>query len=297
MTEETQTTESVNEDSEQVESTEPAQDTAQASEPSANSMLNGLEEGEGLSFDFTSGEKPEGFPDEYWNQDEGSVNVQALFEGHNKQEKIAKDLRAKMGKGTHKAPESSDEYSFTVPEGAEELFPSDDPIISSAKDAAHKFGLSQDQYEGFMGEVASSVLELQKNASDPNSEQNEVAMREHIQSEIKAIGPNGAQVLRAVDSWANELLSEGTLNEQDVETLREEGLTSAKMVQMFNRLRSRMGGGQIPSSSSDDGLPPDSEIADMINKAYESRDEKKIRKAEDMLDKRRQLGRPEKLSF
>jgi len=263
----------------------------------SESLLDALEDGEGTAFDFSTGEKPEGFPDEYWDAEAKGPNAQALFEAVQKQEKIAKDLRAKMGKGSHKPPEKPEQYSFKPSEKAAEHIKDGDPLVAAAQKIAHKHGLSQQQYEGFMAEISDSMVDIAAQMGDESSPANEEARKAYIQEQIKAIGPNGPQVLRAVQSWANELKADGVFNEDDVDTMVNEGLTSAKMVQMFNRLRSRMGGSSVPMDTIDDGLPPDSEIADMIDKAYESKDAVKIRKAEQMLDKRRAAGRPEKLQF
>lgn len=263
----------------------------------SDSLLNAIDDDEGQTFDFSKGEKPEGFPDEFWDAEGNTVNAQALFDGLKKQEKIAKDLRAKMGKGAHKAPEKPEDYKLELSEELQAVVPQDDPLLAKARERAHARGMSQEDFQGFISDIIGDMAEISAAAADENSPANEAARAEYIKDQIKQIGPNGPQVLRAVQSWANELKAEGTFNEQDVETMLEEGLVSAKMVQMFNRLRSRMGGSQVPMDTIDDGLPPDTEIADMIDKAYESKDPAKIKAAEQMLDKRRAAGRPEKLQF
>lgn len=262
-----------------------------------NSLIDGLEDGEGQTFDFSGEEKPEGFPDEYWDEENKRPNAQALFESLQKQEKIAKDLRAKMGKGAHKPPEKPEQYQFEASEKAAEFIGEDDPVVAAAKEIAHKHGLSQEQYAGFMAEISDKMVDIAAELGDENSEHNQAQREAYIKDQIKAIGPNGPQVLRAVQSWANELKAEGTFNEDDVQTLMDEGLVSAKMVQMFNRLRSRMGGSDVPMDTIDDGLPPEDEIAEMVNNAYLSKDQAKIRKVEQLLDKRRAAGRPELLQF
>lgn len=277
--------------------TDTSSSDSDSSTKTGNSMLDALDDNEGIDFDFTTGEQPEGFPDEYWDAENGSVNAQALYEGLQKQEKIAKDLRAKMGKGDHKAPKDAKDYKLELSEELSAMVAEDDPLLGKAREVAHKFGMSQENFQGFMSEMMGSMAEAVAAAADENSPQNEEARKQYIKEQIDAIGPNGPRVLRAVESWGKELLAEGTFNEADVETFVNEGLTSAAMVQMLNRLRARMGGSDIPVEAVDDGLPPDSEIADMIEKAYESKDQAKINKVEKLLDDRRKAGRPEKLQF
>ena len=274
-----------------------SEDKGTESEKSTKSMLDVLDETEGVSFDFSTGEMPEGFPEEFWDAENNKVNEQALFDGLKKQEKIAKDLRAKMGKGEHKAPESADQYTFEPSESVAEFIDEGDPLVAAAKEIAHKHGLSQEQYAGFMSEISDKMVEVANEMGEEGSPMNEEAKAEYIRDQIRQIGPNGPQVLRAVQSWGNELLAEGTFSEEDVQTMTEEGLVSAKMVQMFNRLRARMGGTDVPHDTFDDGLPPDTEIAEMLDKAYISGDNTKIRDVEKLLDKRRRAGRPERLAF
>lgn len=273
-----------------------------------DSLLGGLDDGDGLTFDFTKGEKPEGFPDEYWDAEKNGVNAQALWDSVQKQEKIAKDLRAKMGKGEHKPPEKADQYKFDPSEKAAEFIKDDDPLVAAAKEIAHKHGLSQDQYAGFMAEISDRMVDIANEMGDPeNATEEQKAASEaeraaYIKKEIEAIGPNGPQVLRAVQSWGREMLADGTFSEADVQTLESQALVSADMVKLFNRIRSRMGGGEIPGTTFDDGLPPDQEIAEKMNNLYEAA-KKSGNSAEydkyvnDMTEKRRRAGRGERLQF
>ncbi|MGB0817409.1 MAG: capsid assembly protein [Candidatus Puniceispirillaceae bacterium] len=268
---------------------------------SGDSLLDGLDDGDGVTFDFTTGEKPEGFPDDYWDAENGSVNAQALFDGLKKQEKIAKDLRAKMGKGEHKAPEKAEDYKLDLPEELQELVPADDPAVAKARERALAHGMSQEQFQGFMGEIIGDLAEIAQEAAE-NGGMSEEQKAEYVKEEIAKIGPNGPQVLRAVQSWGNELLAEGTFNEQDVETLKSEGLVSANMVALFNRLRARMGGSDIPMDGFDDGLPPDSEIAEKLNsmaeKAKETGNHQEYMNYEaKIMEKRQKAGRPQLLQF
>lgn len=263
----------------------------------AQSLLNNLEDGEGVTFDFTTGEKPEGFPDDYWNEEAKAPDAQKLYEGLKKQEQRANDLRAKMGKGEHKAPAKPEDYKLELPEEIASQLNEGDKTIAAAQKRAHEHGISQEAFQGFMAGMVGDLYEIAQAVQDPNSEEAQARNAEYVKEQIKEIGPNGPQILRAVEGWGDQMLAEGIINETDLDTLKNEGLVSAKMVTLFNRLRSRMGGADIPHNNVDDGLPPDSEIADMIDKAYASKDQAQIRKAEALLDKRRAAGRPERLQF
>ena len=292
--EETTTEETQSNDNEtQVEQTDEKQGTSE-------SLLDGIEEGDGLNFDFTTGERPEGFPEDYWNEEDGGVNAQKLFDDLKKQEKIAGDLRRKMGKGEHKAPENAEDYKLELSEELSELIPSDDPLLVKAKERAHQYGMSQEDFQGFIGEIISDMSELAGESADP--EMTEQAQKDYIQEQIKLIGPNGAQVLRSVESWGNELLAKGALSEGALETLKTEGMNSANMVKLMNEMRVVMGGGDVPVTPIDDGLPADKVIADKMNdlfeKARESGNSSEYDNyVADITERRKRAGRPDLLQF
>lgn len=261
---------------------------------SGNSMLDGLGDGDGVTFDFTGEEKPEGFPDEFWDAENKGVNSQALFDGLQKQEKIAKDLRSKMGKGEHKAPAKAEDYTLELPEEIASQMNEGDKTLAAGQKRAHEFGISQEAYQGFMSGMIGDLVAIAAEANNPDSETNETARNEYVQEQIKEIGPNGAQVLRAVEKWGKELLSDGRISEASLEAMTQEGMTSAPMVRFLNEMRSSMGGDPVLHDHGDDGLPPDAEIANMIDAV--SNDAEQI-KVDALLDRRRQAGRPDKLQF
>lgn len=272
----------------------------QSADTSSNSLLDAIGDDEGRAFDFTTGERPEGFPEDFWDAESNAVNPQALFDGFKKQEKIAKDLREKMGRGEHKAPEKAEDYTFEPSEAIAEFIKDDDPLVAAGKEIAHKYGMSQEQYAGFMSDMTEKMAELASDMSENGMSDEQKA--EYIKGEIAKIGPNGPQVLRAVDSWAQELIAQGVFNEAMAKNVRENMLTSAENVQVFNALRSLMGGSEIPMGDFNDGLPPDNVIADKMNDLYEKAKStgnttEYDNYVNDISEKRRLAGRPTTLQF
>jgi hypothetical protein len=262
----------------------------------SDSLLDNLEDGEGVEFDFSTGEKPEDFPDDYWDAENKAPNAQKLYEGLKKQEKIAADLRAKMGKGDHKAPKTADEYKFEPSEKSAEFMKDDDPLVKAARETAHKYGMSQEMFSGFISEISDHMVDIAAEIAENPPEYSEDQLKEMRQAEYKKIGENAPAVIRAVETFGKEMMSKGLFSESDLEAFKSMAVTGDQ-VRVLNKLRSQMGGSDIPMDMTDDGLPADAEIADMIDKAYASKDAAKIRKAEEMLDKRRAAGRPERLQF
>jgi len=267
------------------------------------SLADGLEDGEGQTFDFTTGEKPEGFPDEYWDAESNTVNAQALFEGMQKQEKIAKDLRAKMGKGAHKPPEKAEQYTFEPSEKSAQFIEENDPLVAAAKEVAHKHGLSQEQYEGFMAEMSDRMVDISAELGEGAGELSEEQRQAYVKEQIKAIGPNGPQVVRAVSSFVQGLGASGRISEGAAKHMTENFMSSADDVKALNELRAALGeGDSIPHDTFDDGLPPDAAIAEKLNdmsiKAKESGNHQEYMNYEnEIMEKRRRAGRPDRLQF
>lgn len=292
--ENTQNEESQQTDSQQTDDADPpSEDKPTQKEDKTSdkpSLLDDVEEDE---LDFTTGEKPEGFPDDLWDSEKGQPDTQKMYDAMKKSEKMAEDLRKKMSKGEHKAPEKAEDYDFEVSDDLKDLIAEDDPAVAAAREVALEHGLSKEQFSGFMGEMMGKLAEI----ANANAELTPEQAQEYRDAEIAKLGEGGKRVIRAVNGWASNLENTGAITKEAAEELRS-AMDSAERIQAFNQLRALMGGaGDIPVDGVDDGLPPDSEIADMIDKAYQSKDESKIRKAEAMLDKRRQAGRPERLQI
>lgn len=266
------------------------------------SLASGLAEDEGLTFDFTKNERPEEFPEDFWDTENNVVNINALYSDYKRQEKRVADLREKLGRGEHKPPKEPTDYKFEPTEKAASFIKEDDPLVAAAQEVAHKYGMSQDQFSGFMAEITDRMVDVSNTMYDQDSPEAEAARQSYIQEEMKKIGPNAPQVIRSVQSWAKELQNQGIFSEQDMETFTNEGLTSARMVQMMNRLRFSMGGEQVPTDSFDDGLPSDQEISMKLNSLYEEAvttgDSSKFQNYEaEIMEKRKRAGRGDKLMF
>lgn len=271
------------------------QDTTE--DASSDSLLDSLDDGEGVDMDFTSGEKPEGLADEFWDEETNTPNVKAMYDAMKKQEQRANDLRSKLGKGVQKAPEKADDYTIDFSETASQHIPEDDPIVNAGKEVAHKYGLSQEQYAGFMAEMADKLVDHAEEMAANPPELTDEQRSEIKKAEYAKIGDNAPAVVRAVESWARGLHADGEFSEGDLEAFKTMAV-SGEQIRVLNKLRARMGGSNdIPMDAVDDGLPSDREIADMLDKAYAAKDQTAINKVEALLDKRRQAGRPEKLQF
>jgi len=263
-------------------------------ETGGETLLEGADEKEAEAVDFAKG-KPEGFPDEAWDEEAKGPKSDVLYQTRQAAEKMAKDLRAKMGKGDHKAPKEAKEYVFKPSEKAEKIIPKDDPFVAAAAPIALKHGLSKEQFTGFMTEMADSLADLtEKMQKEAPTELTPEQKAEIRKVEYEKIGTNAIGVIKAVESWGRELKATGQFSEEDMNAFKSMAVTG-EQVRVLNKLRSIAGGGNsLPMDTSDDGLPSDDEIAQMQVNVKNQVDQDKVDK---LYEKRRQAGRPERLQI
>lgn len=251
--------------SEQVEGQVEGQDEGQDN----GSLLADL--GEELAPNPT--ERPEGLNEKYWDDENKSYKAQAILDDLANQEKIAKDLRRKLGKGDHKAPEDINEYTFTAPEGVEipeGLIPADDPLMMLAKERAKEIGMSKEQFSQFMGPLVAKIAE---SATQAPMEPTEEEAKEARSEELNKLGPNGLQIARLNATWINENVSKGIWTEQDAKIMHG-SIKTAEQLQVFNKLRMAIGGGKsLNINDITGGGETRAELESQLAKAYTSGDE------------------------
>lgn len=270
-----------------------AQDQANDTTSSTPNLLNAADR---LTLDLNGelAEKPDSLNEKFWDTDNNKLNPQAIYDELQLTEKRVHDLRSKMGKGEHKAPEKADGYKLELSEELQQVIPNDDPLLQSAKEVAHKHGMSQEMFAGFMQEMAGKIAEISQDA--PSTELTEQQQQEYIDAELGKLGENGVRIARANNAFLNQMKSEGVLSDTGLQGLQN-SMQTAEAIQGLNELRVRIGGDSVPFDTIDDGLPADSIIADRLAKAYDAADQNAVREVEALLEQRIAAGRPERLQF
>lgn len=270
-----------------------AQDQANDTTSSTPNLLNAADR---LALDLNGelAEKPDSLNEKFWDTDNNKLNPQAIYDELQKTDKIAKDLRSKMGKGEHKAPEKADGYKLELSEELQQVIPNDDPLLQSAKEVAHKYGMSQEMFAGFMQEMTGKLAEASQ--GETSAELTEQQQQEYIDAELGKLGENGVRIARANNAFLNQMKSEGVLSDAGLQGLQN-SMQTAEAIQGLNELRVRIGGDSVPFDTVDDGLPADSIIADRLAKAYEAADQNAVKEVEALLEQRIAAGRPERLQF
>lgn len=204
-------------------------------------------------------------PDDYKTED-GGIDNEKMYNTLNEYKDKADALRRKLSNGDHKAPESADQYIVDIPEDMQQFIPSDDPMVTAFKNAAHKHGYSQDIVSNLMGDIVSELSEKQvfANISKPLSEEEQAARRgDYIKSEMSKLGDNAPKVINSVNQFITEQTNEGVLTKEQADALQASA-TSAGVVSALNALRTRITGQElIPVSAHDAGVKSKAELTQM----------------------------------
>jgi len=272
---------------------------AAAGADAGDSLLAGLDDdaADGDAIDFTKG-KPEWMSDEAWDAEKKAPKADILAKELKAAQDRAKGLRDKLAKGENKAPKDVKEYAFTPSEKGKAAFtdgdPSKDPVVQAVAPIALKHGLSKEQYSGFMADVAEVLADMAEKNGAQVTELTPEQKAEIRANEMKKIGANGVQVTKAVGAFINTIRANGGLSENGLKAVQT-WIQTAEDVRAMNELRAYFGGGhEIPSDGGTDGLPSDEEIAGMITNVKTEADQQKV---DELLNRRRAAGRPDKLNI
>lgn len=187
-------------------------------------------------------DRPEWLPEQFWSPDapEGErFNAEAFS-------KSWKDLRSQVKAKQPEVPEKPEDYVFEVPEGAK--LEEDDPVLAGARAAAHKAGLSKDQFSAFAEEFLEAARQI---APPPIDYEGEKAL----------LGEHADRIINGVDRWGKNLVKLGVWSPDDFEEIVELGST-ARGIAALNKLRAHYTREQqIPTKAIDDGgLPSKDEL-------------------------------------
>ena len=167
--------------------------------------------------------KPEYLPDNFWNEEKGEANYEALA-------KSWSDLRKTISQGKHKAPADGKYDTAAWGEGADE-HPIANTLVSWAKDN----GLSQAQFDDLVGKIQTQAKEVMDGQSiDP-------------QVEMQQLGPNANAVINGMVNWARGLVNKGIWGADDFEEFKVMGGT-AKGLKALMKVRESYEG-RIPVES------------------------------------------------
>lgn len=253
-----------------------------------------------------AGEKPAWMPDTAWDGEKKTVKVDVALTEWEKANARAEGLRKELSKAPQKAPAKVEDYR--LPEFKDEkdkalttMLKADDPFIKKVTEFAHKHGLSQSQYEGFLSDVGRELAAEAGKEGDSKGPSKEEA-EEYAKQQLDLIGPNGPRVAAAVSEFLLQKKSQGIFDDEMIGELKALSVTASGL-KILNAWRSDAGGESIPlgDSITVDGLLTDGEIFGMYGtKAFNDPSDpghaEMHVKVNRQLDLRRKAGRPERLA-
>ena len=159
---------------------------------------------------------PDWLDPQFFDEETGKVDVQAM-------QKSQRDFRQKTREKDEESgvPEDAKEYKFDHADALE--LSADDPLIIQAQESALKFGLSQEAYAGFMGEMMAKIGELNGTAEID------------AQAEKEKLGPNHERVIADLSDKIDGLVNIGLFGEADYNAAIAVS-ENAEGVKMLNKL-------------------------------------------------------------
>lgn len=170
--------------------------------------------------------KPEGLPDDFWDEEKKSLKTSALIEGYKQKEKIATDLRRIIStKGSALPPSKPEEYKIEVKDNELAVFVKDDnPLVASARKAALEAGLSTEQFNKFINRYLGEQKEknlLSQPEPVKTPEQLEQERKEYYDSEMTKLGNTGKVHFEEFNTVIRDGKKAGSFNDKDVEIYKD----------------------------------------------------------------------------
>jgi len=181
----------------------------------------------------TEFERPEWYPEKFWNEDDGP-DLENLAKSYN-------ELQKKFSQGKHKAPETYDESIFKDAE-----IPEDDELFSTYKSWAKENGISQNAFD----ELATKFIQLAGNEAE--------AAQVSYDEEFAKLGKSADATIKSMTDWAQGLVRKGVWSEDDFEEFRIMGGT-AQGLKALQKVRSYYGDRPIPVDVTPVGDAPSKE--------------------------------------
>jgi hypothetical protein len=183
-------------------------------------------QGDPTEQDDTPLERPDFWPEKFWNKDDQAPDLEGISKSY-------VELEKKFRAGGHKPPENG-EYDI----GGLGL-KGDDPVVKSYVGWAQKYGISQQAFEDLAREVtgigANSVAETRQSMAD----------------ELEALGPNAKAIINNMAGWGRGMVQKGIWSQEEFTEFTRWGDT-ARGIKTLQKLRETYEG-RVPTET----LKPD----------------------------------------
>lgn len=182
--------------------------------------------------------KPEGIAEHLLGKDDK--------ETIDKLHKAYKGARESLSKTGGKAPEKAEDYTLEFSKDMPVQVQADDKAVAAARSIAHKHGLSQEQFQGFVGDFVSTLVQGGVIGTGPVAASRETAQK-HLNEMAEELGGRESAItfLKELDGWGQGLMKRGVLSEAEYSEFRFMMGTPAG-ARTINKLRALSGEKMIP---------------------------------------------------
>jgi hypothetical protein len=223
--------------------------------------------------------KPDWVADQFWDAEKGEIRTRELA-------KSQADLRAKVSRGEGKMPDKPEGYALPKIEGLpDNAIPSDDPLWTQVRQAAHGAGVTQPQLEALVAPYLQYAL-AQKAAADPTADRE--AMRQAAVEELKTLGPNGTVLVKDIGAWLAGMETRGSLSKDEVRALK--GVGSAAGIKALAKLRELTGEKPMPLEHLVADTMSERDARNLMVEGKQQNNQEKVERARAALQRLEQAG-------
>lgn len=162
----------------------PAEQTTEGQEQSISHLQSDPQQ------DDTPLERPDFWPEKFWNKDESAPDLEGISKSY-------VELEKKFRAGSHKPPEN----------GAYDIdslgLKAEDPVVKSYVGWAQKYGISQQAFEDLAREVTGIGA---TNLADT---------KQSMEAELEALGPNAKAIINDMAQWGRSFVHKGVWSQDE----------------------------------------------------------------------------------
>lgn len=203
--------------------------------------------------------RPDNIPESFWDAEKNALKTDDLLKSYEDAEKRAKGLRDKLAKGWQNVPEDPLKYTFDLPDAFKEIIGNaelNEDMVDFAKGAAFESGLSQEQFNNFMGKIIPQLHEYGINLEnkEPTPEELEAQQREIQEAkkaEFEKLGEGGDRIIASVRANLATIKSQNIFTESELDLIQNGLGSSADGVLILDKMFTKMFGQKTAITSFD----------------------------------------------
>ena len=207
-------------------------------------------------------EKPDDVPSDWWDSDKGTLSKDKVIAEMEKKDKIAKDLRNIIAKGT-KAPEKADDYKFEPTDAVKALeIHTDDELMGVVREIAFNQGFSNDQFNNFLNEYFGAMIDGNFIDTPLSEAEAKTKQTEFFNAEKDKLGDNADKIIQSSVDFIQRKVISGVFTERERDLMIGFMDKGAESIRIIDKLRQASGEQSIPTTNSKvEGLKSDEDIA------------------------------------